>query len=47
VLVLHVVQECSYDEISRMLAVPPATVGTRILRARRKMRAYLEPLARA
>lgn len=37
--------ECrSYAEISRILGIPCATVGTRILRARRQLRALLMPV---
>lgn len=31
-----------YEEIARALAIPKATVGTRIVRARRRLRAVLE-----
>ncbi|MDZ4696592.1 MAG: RNA polymerase sigma factor [Deltaproteobacteria bacterium] len=34
----------SYREISEMLAIPEATVGTRLLRARRKVRRILQPV---
>lgn len=34
----------SYDEIARALGIPKATVGTRLLRARRKLRALLEEM---
>jgi len=33
----------SYEEISAALAIPKATVGTRLLRARKKLRALLFP----
>jgi RNA polymerase sigma-70 factor, ECF subfamily len=33
----------SYREISELLAIPEATVGTRLLRARRKVRRILQP----
>jgi RNA polymerase sigma-70 factor (ECF subfamily) len=36
--------DCSYDDIARRLGVPRATVGTRLIRARRKLRRILEPL---
>ena len=32
----------SYGEISELLGIPSRTVGTRILRARRQLRAILE-----
>ncbi len=42
VLRLTVREGRSYREISQMLGVPSATVGTRLLRARQRMRALLE-----
>jgi RNA polymerase sigma-70 factor (ECF subfamily) len=41
---LKELQGKSYDEIARALGIPKATVGTRILRARRKLRALLEEM---
>lgn len=38
---------CSYTEIARRLAISKATVGTRILRARARLRALLAPRAAA
>jgi RNA polymerase sigma-70 factor, ECF subfamily len=38
--------ECrSYADIATLLGIPPSTVGTRILRARRQLRALLIPVA--
>jgi RNA polymerase sigma-70 factor (ECF subfamily) len=37
----------SYEEIGRLLNLPPATVGTRLLRARRRLRAALADLGEA
>jgi len=37
----------SYREISELLAIPEATVGTRLLRARRKVRQLLQPGGKA
>jgi RNA polymerase sigma-70 factor, ECF subfamily len=39
---LHCENRCSYREISERLSIPLGTVGTRLLRARRKLRALLE-----
>jgi RNA polymerase sigma-70 factor, ECF subfamily len=39
---LHCERRCSYREISERLHIPLGTVGTRLLRARRKLRALLE-----
>jgi RNA polymerase sigma-70 factor (ECF subfamily) len=47
---LHCESRCSYKEISERLHIPLGTVGTRLLRARRKLRTLLteaEPVARA
>ena len=45
--VLHEIDGRSYGEIARELQVPSSTVGTRILRARQNLRAFLlERLAR-
>jgi RNA polymerase sigma-70 factor, ECF subfamily len=41
---LHAFEGCSYKEIAERLQIPMATVGTRILRARRRLK---ELLARA
>ena len=38
---LYAFEDRSYDEIAAALAIPKATVGTRILRARRKLREIL------
>jgi len=35
---LHTFDGCSYKEIASRLGIPAATVGTRILRARRRLR---------
>ena len=42
---LHVLEKRSYLEIASALGLPVNTVGTRILRARRKLRALLEAAA--
>jgi RNA polymerase sigma-70 factor (ECF subfamily) len=39
---LHCESRCSYKEISERLRIPLGTVGTRLLRARRKLRSLLE-----
>jgi RNA polymerase sigma-70 factor (ECF subfamily) len=39
---LHCERRCSYREISERLSIPLGTVGTRLLRARRKLRTLLE-----
>jgi RNA polymerase sigma-70 factor, ECF subfamily len=45
---LHCQGRCSYREISERLQIPLGTVGTRLLRARRKLRSLLAaPLAAA
>lgn len=44
---LHCENRCSYKEISERLHIPLGTVGTRLLRARRKLRSLLEEPARA
>jgi RNA polymerase sigma-70 factor (ECF subfamily) len=41
--VMHWVERRSYKEISDELAIPLGTVGTRLLRARRKLRGLLDP----
>jgi RNA polymerase sigma-70 factor (ECF subfamily) len=41
VLDLHIACRCSYAEISAELGIPASTVGTRLNRARKKMRALL------
>ena len=43
VLVLRVWQEMSYDEIARTLDITPQAVETRLVRARRMLRAKLMP----
>jgi RNA polymerase sigma-70 factor (ECF subfamily) len=40
---LHAIERRSYEEISRALGIPKATIGTRLLRARKKLRALLHP----
>ncbi|ADO68530.1 RNA polymerase sigma factor [Stigmatella aurantiaca] len=40
---LHAVEGRSYIEISQELGIPKATVGTRLMRARRRLRELLEP----
>jgi RNA polymerase sigma-70 factor, ECF subfamily len=42
---LHALDGCSYIEIAQKLGIPKATVGTRLIRARRRLRELLEPLA--
>ncbi len=42
---LHALQGRSYNEIAARLGIPKATVGTRLIRARRKLRDLLLPLA--
>ncbi|MBS2025468.1 MAG: RNA polymerase sigma factor [Deltaproteobacteria bacterium] len=44
VYVLHAVEGRSYIEISERLGIPKATVGTRLLRARKKLKELLEPM---
>jgi RNA polymerase sigma-70 factor (ECF subfamily) len=39
--VLHVFEDCSYITIAKRLNIPKATVGTRLLRARRKLKRLL------
>jgi RNA polymerase sigma-70 factor (ECF subfamily) len=39
---LHCQGRCSYREISERLQIPLGTVGTRLLRARRKLKSLLE-----
>jgi RNA polymerase sigma factor (sigma-70 family) len=41
IVTLRYNEQLSYEEIGRLLNVPPATVGTRLLRARRRLRAAL------
>lgn len=38
---MHAFEKRSYEDIARALGVPKSTVGTRLLRARRKLRALL------
>ncbi|MBS2025216.1 MAG: RNA polymerase sigma factor [Deltaproteobacteria bacterium] len=40
---MHALEGRTYKEIAAVLGVPSATVGTRILRARRRLRDLLEP----
>ncbi len=42
VALLHYVEECTTDEIARIVGSPPATVRTRLHRARKQMRETLE-----
>jgi RNA polymerase sigma-70 factor (ECF subfamily) len=44
---LHCASHCSYKEISERLRIPLGTVGTRLLRARRKLRSLLSEPAPA
>jgi RNA polymerase sigma-70 factor, ECF subfamily len=46
VIALHLVSR-TYREIAATLGIPTGTVGTRLLRARHKLRDILEPLAAA
>lgn len=39
--VLHMFEDCSYVVIAERLGIPKATVGTRLLRARRKLKRLL------
>jgi len=41
VVEMHLVERRSYEEIAAALGIPKATVGTRLLRARKKLRALL------
>jgi len=45
--VLHAIEGRSYSEISAHLGVPKATVGTRLVRARRKLRCILSDRMRS
>ena len=47
VLELHFLDQRSYREISRELGIPTGTVGTRLLRARQKLRALLDDAVEA
>jgi RNA polymerase sigma-70 factor (ECF subfamily) len=47
VLELRLQGNCSYGAIAQRLGIPSRTVGTRILRARRQLRAILEEMAEA
>jgi RNA polymerase sigma-70 factor (ECF subfamily) len=40
---MHSLEGRSYEEIARQLRIPKATVGTRLIRARRKLRDLLMP----
>lgn len=44
---LHALEGHSYEEVSARLRIPKATVGTRLIRARRKLRDLLMPPAAA
>jgi RNA polymerase sigma-70 factor, ECF subfamily len=44
---LHALEGRSYEEVSARLRIPKATVGTRLIRARRKLRDLLMPPAAA
>ena len=46
VLELHFTEKRSYRDISQQLGIPTGTVGTRLLRARQKIKTLLEPEAR-
>jgi RNA polymerase sigma-70 factor (ECF subfamily) len=43
---LHAIDGLSYDEISQRLGLPKNTVGTRLIRARRKLKVILERTAK-
>ncbi len=38
---LRLIQKCSYDEIAEKLLIPRSTVGTRLMRARQKLKQTL------
>jgi RNA polymerase sigma-70 factor (ECF subfamily) len=40
---MHALENRSYQEIAATLGIPKATVGTRLIRARRKLRELLMP----
>ncbi len=42
VVELHFFEERSYEDIGRSLSIPTATVGTRLLRARKKLRVLMQ-----
>ncbi|XXF81671.1 RNA polymerase sigma factor [Myxococcaceae bacterium GXIMD 01537] len=42
---MHALENRSYQEIAETLGIPKATVGTRLIRARRKLRELLMPRA--
>jgi len=44
---LHAIERKSYKHIAAQLGIPPATVGTRLLRARRKLKHLLDELCSA
>jgi RNA polymerase sigma-70 factor (ECF subfamily) len=44
---LRLISNCSYDEIADKLTIPRSTVGTRLLRARQKLKNRLLDLAAA
>ena len=47
IVTLRYNEELSYEQIGQLLNMPPATVGTSLLRARRRLRAALEELDEA
>ena len=47
VVTLRYNEELSYEQIGQMLNMPPASVGTSLLRARRRLRAALEHMDEA
>ncbi len=42
VFVMHALQGYAYAEVARMMGIPKATVGTRLFRARQRLRTLLE-----
>ncbi len=42
---LRLLENCSYDEIADKLTIPRSTVGTRLMRARHKLRETLRAVA--
>ena len=42
---LRLLENCSYDEIADKLTIPRSTVGTRLMRARTKLRQTLRAVA--
>ena len=47
IVTLRYNEELSYEQIGQVLNMPPATVGTSLLRARRRLRAALDPVEEA